>query len=94
MKIPKEHAIRLKRLTESVISEGKHWPEDYIKTAFNTIKNSELGKQSWYTDDYIHQDLKSIVDEFVTDYLFFMSNFVQFFLILYLFFCILCGVNN
>ena len=50
MKIPKEHAIRLKRLTESVISEGKHWPEDYIKTAFNTIKNSELGKQSWYTD--------------------------------------------
>ena len=37
----------------SLLTEGKHWPEDYLKTAFNTIKNSPLGKTSWYKDEYI-----------------------------------------
>ena len=47
-----------------MLVEGKHWPEDYIKTAFNLIKNSQLGKQSWYSDDYIQQDVKTFVNEF------------------------------
>ena len=25
------------------LTEGKHWPADYIKTAINTIKASKLG---------------------------------------------------
>ena len=46
------------------LAEGKHWPEDYVKTAYNTIKQSTLGKQSWYKDEYIKQDINSIVDDF------------------------------
>ncbi len=41
----------------SLLTEGKHWPEDYVKTAFNTIKNSNLGKQSWYKEEYLLRDL-------------------------------------
>ena len=49
---------------KNVITEGKHWPEDYIKTAFNTIKASALGQQSWYSNEYIQTDLNNIVQEF------------------------------
>ena len=28
---------------KKVITEGKHWPADYAKTAFNAIKSSLLG---------------------------------------------------
>ena len=51
-------------LLETILSEGKHWPEDYKKTAINTIKNSELGKQSWYTDDFIEKDVDTFIQEF------------------------------
>ncbi len=27
-----------------MLTEGKHWPEDYVKTAYNAIKSSALGK--------------------------------------------------
>lgn len=50
--------------SKSILTEGKHWPEDYIKTAYNTIKASQLGQQAWYTDEYISQDLNNIVQEF------------------------------
>jgi hypothetical protein len=33
----------LKYLNESILTEGKHWPEDYVKTAKNLIKQSQLG---------------------------------------------------
>src|SRR5574344_1213378 len=46
------------------LTEGKHWPADYIKTAYNMVKQSELGKQSWYTDEFINADLKNIANEF------------------------------
>ena len=49
---------------KNMLTEGKHWPEDYIKTAFNLIKSSQLGKQSWYSDEYIKKDLETIVNEF------------------------------
>ena len=26
-----------------MLTEGKHWPEDYIKTAINLIKQSPIG---------------------------------------------------
>ena len=29
---------------KKILTEGKHWPEDYAKTAFNLIKSSDLGK--------------------------------------------------
>ena len=41
----------------AMISEGKHWPADYVKTAYRTIKNSSLGKQPWYKDEYLLRDL-------------------------------------
>jgi len=41
------------KLDEALLTEGKHWPEDHKKTAFNTIKSSELGKQEWHSDDFI-----------------------------------------
>ena len=56
--------MNLKTIYESIVSEGKHWPEDYIKTGYNTIKASPLGKTSWYSDNYINQDLKTIANEF------------------------------
>ena len=49
---------------KNIITEGKHWPEDYVKTAFNTIKASALGRQSWYSNEYIQTDLNNIVQEF------------------------------
>ena len=42
---------------EKMLTEGKHWPEDYIKTAYNLIKQSKLGQTSWYSDEYILRDL-------------------------------------
>ena len=47
-----------------MLTEGKHWPEDYKKTAFNTIKRSAIGQQSWYTDEYIKQDVETFAQEF------------------------------
>jgi hypothetical protein len=47
-----------------LLSEGKHWPEDYIKTAKNIIKVSPLGQQSWYSDQYIDADLNTFANEF------------------------------
>ena len=38
---------------KNMLTEGKHWPDDYIKTAFNLIKASKLGQQPWYIDNYI-----------------------------------------
>ena len=29
---------------KAVLTEGKHWPEDYVKTAVNLIKTSKLGQ--------------------------------------------------
>ena len=49
---------------DALLTEGKHWPEDYAKTAFNIIKQSPVGQQSWYSDNYISQDVKTFVDEF------------------------------
>ena len=49
---------------KNILTEGKHWPEDYAKTAFNTIKASTLGQQSWYTSEYIQNDIKYIIQEF------------------------------
>ncbi len=46
------------------LTEGKHWPEDYIKTAFNAIKSSPIGQQPWYSDDYIKQDVQTFINEF------------------------------
>lgn len=28
---------------KTMLAEGKHWPEDYIRTAYNAIKASKLG---------------------------------------------------
>ena len=47
------------------LTEGKHWPEDYIKTAINTIKSSALAKQSWYSESAIEQDVQTFADEFI-----------------------------
>jgi len=49
---------------EEVVTEGKHWPEDYVKTAYNLIKQSKLGRASWYSDSYIKKDLDTFVEEF------------------------------
>lgn len=57
-----EYILREKK--KKLITEGKHWPEDYVKTARNIVKQSQLGQQSWYTDNFIDQDLKTFVDEF------------------------------
>ena len=38
---------------DALLTEGKHWPEDYTKTAFNLIKQSPIGQQSWYSDNFI-----------------------------------------
>ena len=50
----KDNMLKDKR---KILTEGKHWPEDYVKTAFNAIKASPLGRQSWYTDNFIKQDV-------------------------------------
>ena len=47
-----------------LISEGKHWPTDYVKTGINMVKGSPIGKQSWYNDDFITKDMKTFADEF------------------------------
>ena len=59
MKSFKQYLIESK-----LISEGKHWPEDYVKTGYNIIKASPLGQQSWYSDQFIDADLKTFADEF------------------------------
>ena len=41
---------------DKLLTEGKHWPEDYIKTGINLVKASPLGQQPWYLDAYIQQD--------------------------------------
>ena len=46
------------------VSEGKHWPEDYKKTAINMIKSSPLSGVAWYSDDLIEQDVDTFVNEF------------------------------
>jgi len=42
---------------KQMLNEGKHWPEDYLKTAFNAIKNSPLGQLHIYSDEFIKKDL-------------------------------------
>ena len=59
-----EEHINGKEMKNKMLTEGKHWPEDYVKTAYNAIKDSQLGKQSWYSDEYIKKDLQTFVDEF------------------------------
>ena len=56
--------INIKYIYESILTEGKHWPADYVKTAFNAIKASPLGQQSWYSDNFINQDIQTFVNEF------------------------------
>lgn len=34
----------MRRSKIHMLTEGKHWPEDYMKTAFNAIKASPLGQ--------------------------------------------------
>ena len=62
------NAENYKKLTaesnDSVITEGKHWPEDYKKTAFNMIKASPLGQTDWYSNPLIKLDIDTIVNEF------------------------------
>ena len=48
----------------SMLTEGKHWPADYVKTGINMVKASQLSKHPWYTDAFIRQDMKTIADEF------------------------------
>ena len=50
--------------SKHMLCEGKHWPEDYIKTAVNLVKQSPIGQQSWYSDELIQQDAKTFADEF------------------------------
>ena len=47
-----------------LIGEGKHWPEDYKKTAHNTIKSSPLGKKDWYSDTERDKDIDKLVELF------------------------------
>ena len=47
-----------------VLAEGKHWPEDYIKTAFSLIKQSPIGQQPWYSDEFIKADVQTFINEF------------------------------
>ena len=49
---------------KQMLLEGKHWPEDYVKTGINLVKASSLGQQSWYSNSYIQQDIKTFADEF------------------------------
>ena len=52
-----------KLIRESMLSEGKHWPEDYVKTGRNLINGSQLRSQSWY--DSIDSDLNKLADAFI-----------------------------
>ena len=47
-----------------MLSEGKHWPADYVKTGINLVKASQLGQQSWYSDSYVQQDMQTFANEF------------------------------
>ena len=49
---------------KQMLLEGKHWPEDYVKTGINLVKASSLGQQSWYSNSYIQQDIKTFASEF------------------------------
>lgn len=50
--------------TDTVITEGKHWPEDYKKTAINMIKAAPLGQTTWYSTPLIELDVNTIANEF------------------------------
>lgn len=52
------------KLNEAILSEGRHWPEDYRTLAFNRIKNSPIGNTFWYTDEYIQTDTNTFINEF------------------------------
>ncbi len=54
----------LKGTHESVISEGKHWPADYIKTAKNTVKASKVGDKKWFEDIYLNSYINDLVSAF------------------------------
>ena len=56
--------LHISKLLEHLLVEGKHWPEDYKKTAYNTIKNSSLGKSGWYSDDFIVADIDNFTKSF------------------------------
>ena len=47
-----------------MLTEGKHWPADYVKTGINLVKASQLGQQSWYLDSYIQQNMQTFANEF------------------------------
>lgn len=51
-------------LDEAMLTEGKHWPKDYVKAAVNRVKASPLGQQDWYTDDMIAKDVNVIAADF------------------------------
>lgn len=49
-------------LFESILTERvKHWPEDYKKTAINTIKNSSLMDKEWYDKDFVELDVDQLI---------------------------------
>jgi hypothetical protein len=65
-KLASKYAFKMANviLEEQTLMEGKHWPEDYVKVAYNMIKGSRLGQSSWYKDEYVRKDLDTFVDEF------------------------------
>ena len=50
--------------SKKFLVEGKKWPDDYRKQAYDLIKNSGLGRASWYNDKYLNQDLDTLINEF------------------------------
>ena len=56
--------MKNKSTSKNLLVEGKHWPEDYENTAFNTIKSSPIGQQFWYAEKFIRADAKTFINEF------------------------------
>ena len=48
-------------LGKHMLSEGKHWPEDYLKTAFNYLKASNI---NYTSDEQINADLQKVLEKF------------------------------
>lgn len=48
----------------NMLTEGDHWPEDFVRKAYNQVKQSPLGQTAWYKDQYIQQDLNTMAKEY------------------------------
>ena len=70
----KKHFLRFTHfknlLFESILTEGKHWPEDYKKTAINTIKNSKMPELKWYYDETENYSLDKRIEADVNQIIF------------------------